>query len=59
MVKGTQRCTWVVTDVCTSGAVKARERHVIDRGVGVVQSMGNTYKGSIKGERKGEEGQVR
>ena len=56
MVKGMQRCASVVTDVRTSGAVKVRERHVIDRGVGVVQSMGNTYKGSIKGERKGEEG---
>ena len=49
----------MVTDVCTSGAVKVRERHVIDRGVGVVQSMGNAYRGSGKGERKGEEEQVR
>ena len=32
MKKGTQRCTSEGSDVCTSGIVKVRERHVIDRG---------------------------
>ena len=32
MVRGTQRCTSEGSDVHTSGTVKVRGRHVIDRG---------------------------